>query len=126
MDKYTAEFLREKRQEWKKLFTSFIEASNNVNNAVEGLLDKHIYYSKSPIQIKHKIRRIFKTIERQLESMPSTRKDLDAKTKERAKDIFLNMNKDSSGKKILAKLEIVNFVEPASWSNCIPQGKSSN
>lgn len=56
----------------------------------------------------------------------SARKDLDTSTKEKIKNIFLNMNKDSSGKKILAKLEIVSFVEPNSLGDRIRESESGN
>ena len=54
------------------------------------ILDKHIYYSKSLVQIKHRIIIIFKIIEKQLESMPSSRTDLD---KRKVKKIEILLNK---------------------------------
>lgn len=47
----------------------------------------------------------------------SVRKNLDAATKQKVKEIFLNMKKDSSGRKVLTALGFKDFAEPTGSSD---------
>jgi len=51
----------------------------------------------------------------------SVRKNLDAATKQKVKEIFLNMKKDSSGRKVLATLGLRDFAEPTGSSDPLIQ-----
>ena len=94
MDKYTAQFLRIKRQDWKKSFVDLIKGTNNVNTAIRGVIDKNLYYSKSVPQLSGRIRKVLNSMGRQMENMTTTRKDLDKKKVKKIQKIINKARKD--------------------------------
>ena len=69
-------FIKKKREDWKGSYSKTVKSSKDIHKATERIIAEYIYYSGRVREVKTRIKRIIKMMEFQMDTMSSSREDI--------------------------------------------------